>query len=783
MIGLVVMAQLAVVAYAPDTASVCAPIEVNVAARAAGTVAPFIQPFVSSGNLELLKVSTSTRLERDGGGKTTSLTEATFVLAAESPGRVVLPAFIATVGTQRGTASAAPIDVHVGGLLPPDVIVRAWLDRQGRPPTDTLFVGQQVDYVVDVQLNESARQRLRRNPTFFPPEMPGVLAYDLAAPAAVTRVGRRCFETLSYRRALFPLFAGRTAIAPAALTYSLPLSTSFFSREESFELRTDSVRFIALDVPTIGRPADFGGAVGEVAAEARVSATSARMGDPVVVTLRLEGQGNVKLWPRPSLKLGWASVANGEERVEVDTSRARVRGSKEFDWLVTPRQPGRQELPSMRYSYFDPERIAYDSAMTKPLSLDIASASLAEVDSTPVTRLGIRRVLRDEASLPAPSRPWYWLLLAIAPAPAAIRRVSARTRRRTERRSAARRLRDAASRKEVLSPRELRRLYLEAIADRVPSTSGVVQPAALARSLRLAGVTDAVSESASELAARLDASAFSPAGRAAEGALAKALSIVRAIDVEAIRLSRSRGGTTRTLVLIGAIALSAGVASAIPQGLSRTFAEGVATYDHGAFTTSQRLFARVAARAPRAADAWANLGAAAWSRGDSASAARAWQRAMRLEPLDDESRDRLDAFVPAVIRADGYVPPVPVGAVAFAALACWFAAWILLALPARLRPPAGRALAGGALAVSVVLMLGALELNERLETGPLAVLRQTRPLHDAPGSSAAIATGNIGETGRIGAREGAWVHIAIDPGRSGWVPASSVLPMDAPADQ
>ncbi|MCU1348392.1 MAG: hypothetical protein JWO56_1422, partial [Acidobacteria bacterium] len=538
MIGLLVIAQLAVVAHAPDTASVCAPIEVSVAARAPGMIAPIIQRYAPPGAVELLKTSTSTRVERDGSGRPSSLTEATFIIAAESPGRVVLPAFVATAGAEHVTATAGPVEIHGGGVLPPEVIVRAWLDREGKAASDTLFVGQQVDYVVDVQLNESARQRLRRNPTFFPPEMPGVLAYDLAAPAAVTRVGRRCFETLSYRRALFPLFAGRTAIAPAALTYSLPLSTSFFSREESFELRTDSVRFTALDVPVLGRPADFTGAVGEVSAATRVSSNTARMGDPVVVTLRLEGQGNVKLWPRPALKLGWAAVANGEERVEVDTSRARVRGSKEFDWLVTPRQPGRQQVPPMTYPYFNPDRIAYDSAKTQPLSLDIASAALAEIDSTPVTRLAIRRTLRDEVPLPAPSRPWYWLLLAIAPAPAAIRRVNTTARRRTERRSAARRLRDAVSRKEVLSPRELRRLYLEAIADRVPSTQGVVQPTALTRALRLAGVTDTVAESAGTLASRLDASAFSPAGKATEGSLGEALSILRAIDIEAIRLTR-----------------------------------------------------------------------------------------------------------------------------------------------------------------------------------------------------------------------------------------------------
>ena len=779
MIGLLLVAQLAIVAQAPETASVCAPMEVSIAARAPGMVAPFIQPFVPTGSTALLKTSTSTRVEHDGSGQPSSLTEATFLLVAEAPGRLVLPPFVATVGTQRVTASVNAVDVHGGGVLPPDVIVRAWLDRRARGASDTLFVGQQVDYVVDVQLNETARQRLRRNPTFFPPEMPGVLAYDLAAPAAVTHVGRRCFETLSYRRALFPLFAGRTVIAPAALTYSLPLSTSFFSREESFELRTDSVRFIALDVPLAGRPPDFGGTVGEVIAATRLSATAARMGDPVVVTLRLEGEGNVKLWPRPPLKLGWATVANGEERVEVDTSHARVRGSKEFDWLVTPRQPGRQDVPAMRYPYFSPERIAYDSASTKALTLDIAAASLAEIDSTPVTRLGIRRILRDQAPLPVPSRPWYWLMLAIAPAPAVLRRARIRTGRRTERRSAARRLRDAQLRGHPLSPRELRRLYLEAVADRVPTTRAAVQPAAFARALRLAGVTDPVADAAGALAARLDASAFSAAGRAEEDMVQQAAASVRAIDLEAMSLLRPRG-TIRALVLTGAVVLSAASLHALPEPLSRAFDAGVAAYDHAAFTTSQRLFARVAARAPRSADAWANLGAAAWSRGDSATAARAWQRALRIDPLDAETRERLEAVVPAPIRATGYVPPMPVNGVALASLALWIAAWTLFALPLRARPPAARAIAGGALSVAVVLLLGALELRERLESHALGVLRESRHLVDAPGSSAALAAASTGETGLLGAREGAWVRIEFDANRAGWVPVASVLALDAP---
>ena len=778
MIGLLVLAQLAMVAHAPDTATTCAPFSITVAARAPGDVAPRIVPPASSPSLQLLKTSTTSRIERDGIGRPSALTEATFTVATDGYGRVVLPAIAAHVGATRATATPTPVNVQVTGVLQPTVIVRAWLDRAGLGGgTDTLYVGQQVDYVVDVQLNEPARQRLRRNPTFFPPEMPGVLAYDLAPPAALTRVGRRCFETLSYRRALFPLFGGRTTIAPAALTYSLPLSTSFFSREESFELRTDSVRFFAVDVPAASRPADFAGAVGALSATSRVSTTRARMGDPVVFTLRLEGAGNVKLWPRPLLAVPWASVARGGERVQVDTSTARVRGSKEFDWLLTPRQAGRQDVPAIGYSYFDADRDTYATTRTQPLSLDIASATLAVVDSAPPTRLAIRRAMREELPPPVPTRPWFWLLLAVAPVPAAARRVRGRMRRRSNAVSPMRRLRQMSLQPERLTTRELRRLFLDAVGERVPSAAGPTERTAFVRALRRAGVTPETADAAGDLLERLDAAAFSAAGPVAGDTLKTVSARMDAIDAEAVRVTRVSKATHLTAVLLCVVAAS-GVLNALPDGVSASFKQGVDAYDHAAFTTAAQYFQRVVTRAPRAVDGWANLGAAAFSAGDSATAVRAWQRALRLDPLDAEARERIDAVQPAQLRERGYVPALPVNELAWAAFVSWIAAWVVLGIAPHRRPEHARALAGGGIAVAIVLLASAVEVHKRLDPRGLAVLRTSRMLLEAPASSAAIASAAIGETGALSAREGAWVHIAFDGARAGWVPLASVLPLD-----
>ena len=779
MIALVLAAQLAIVSQGPDTGTSCTPLAVTVAARASGTVAPrIIVPAVAG--VQLLRAAVASRTETDGSGNASTITEGTYVLAIASTGRVTLPPFVAVAGPLRGAARPLVLDVR----LPPDavplVLVRASLDDgRGRVRDDSLYVGQQVDYVVDVQLNETARRRLRRNPTFFPPEMPAVLAYDLAPPPEVARAGRRCFETLSYRRAIFPLFPGLIVIPPATLTYALPVSSSFFSREESAELRTDTVRLFAVDSPEAGRPADYAGAVGSLRASARIGDTAPRMGDPLVLTVRLEGEGNVKLLPRPAITVDWAAVAPGDERVRVDTSRTRVRGAKEFDWLLTPHRAGRQEIAAVRYPYFDPELGVYAVAATRAIGLDVISATLVRADSATPSRLAIRRTLREEIPPPLPDRPVYWALLALAPLPAITRRVLRVRRRAGTGATAAKRLREAARAGTPPLARELRRLYLDMLHERVRGLSVVTARAPLARQLRRAGVTEATALAAEALLDRLDAAAFSSAGGSDAGLQLDALRLSAAVDAEAVR---SPLATTRLTVLLLALLLIGGVAlRALPVGVTQTFVDGVHAYDAGNFSLAARQFGRVADRAPRAADAWANLGAAALSAGDSARAVLGWQRALRLDPLDRETRERFVAVRdPVAVASPGFVAPLPASALPIVALALWLAGWSGMAIPPARRSRGLRSMTGGALVVAIIVLAASLQLRHRLDPRDLAVVRGTTSLCASPVSgSVAIAAGAIGEVGRVDAREGSWIRVTLDDARAGWVPASALLPLDA----
>src|SRR4051812_1029960 len=112
MIGLLIVAQLAVAVHGPDTASTCSPIDVSVAARAPGTTAPRISFGALPASVQFLKSSLTSRVERDGGGRVSALTEGTFTFTVDAAERVTLPGFTAVSGGAQTSATPSPIAVH-----------------------------------------------------------------------------------------------------------------------------------------------------------------------------------------------------------------------------------------------------------------------------------------------------------------------------------------------------------------------------------------------------------------------------------------------------------------------------------------------------------------------------------------------------------------------------------------------------------------------------------------------------------------------------------------------
>ena len=783
LLGLI--AQLTVTAVATDTVPLdgVATVTVRVTSestRQAEVDPPSFRPF------SVVRSDVVRRTDQLRGGRVRRIIEYRYSLAPSRVGAFRVGAFTARIGRASARTTPFTIVVKRASLVSstlPAIVARTKLDTSSQVQfrslvlPDTLYVGQQATYQLGVFLEESIRDRLRRMEAIAP-EMRGMLAYDPPHPGTgypgPTVAGKR-FEAHVYQRAIFPLEAGRIAIPPARLVYALPLSYSFFSREESFELRSDSAIVHVVEPPLDARPPDYSGVVGRVTLSARVDTGPVRVGDPLPLTVRVTGTGNVKLFRRPTLAVAWASAVEADERVTLDPRQLVIRGTKEFDWVLTPERSGTLVLPPIRYPYFDPEEGAYRIAETRPETLHVGAGALAGSDSTAVQdRLALRTRFRGDLPRPVYTGRTFWMLLAAAPFPAALVLLARRPRRKPRPLPAARRLRALTRRGARTDIRAVRHAFLCAISERlgIPVVE-LAEPRRLERALRLAGVTDATASEARAVSEAMTLSAFGREPASADGAVGAAHDLYRRIDREARERRMSAAGAAPLAMIL---LLFAGVAMAADQMPGAVeFERAVGAYQRGRYGEAVADFAQTTLLAPRAPDAWANLGTAAWAAGDTARASLGWQRALRLEPLAADVRERA-ALLAGTSRGAAYVPPVPVLPVALAAAGLWVLAWMVVGWRGWRRDARPSSLVPAMIAGALLLGAVAAGLEDRLAARDLVVVSRGVSVRALPVLASDRGPSLFsGEVARVTERRGGWAHVHAGGAREGWVESFELL--------
>jgi Flp pilus assembly protein TadD len=628
---------------------------------------------------------------------------------------------------------------------------------------DTVYVGEQATYTLTVRIPTAIRQRLRRNPEFVPPETRAMLAYDL--PLSRDAAPEQELEIHVFRRALFALTPGRYTLAQARLTYSLPQSASFFSREEERTLRSDATSFVAIDPPARGRPDGWLGAVGQWRVAARLDASRGRVGDPLVLTLRVEGTGNASLLPRPPVAIPWADVVVSDARVIVDSTPALLGGVKEFRWLVTPRDDGPRTVPAIAYSYFDPRTRRYETARSEPIGLSIAAGTRVALPDAvagprPRAPLTLRTTLEGSRTPADQAARWFLILALLAPLPWIVRVV---------------RLSRAAARAQADTPvatLSSRAAFDQAIRARTGlPIEQLTAPGTLAQALRLEGVTAEAAQDAEALRDDFDTASFKPGGTARnESALvARSRALLARIAAEARPVVR--------VLLIAALAFGCAGANGDEDTL-RAFAEGRTAYAGGEYARARDSFRRATELAPRDPATWSNFGDAAWQANDTASAVLGWQRALRLAPTDKIVRERLQLVRAPQLRGIARVWPVSPLLLGGGALLLWVAAWLVVYAGAKEPRGASRFIARIAMGGAVVTVLVALALDSRLAAKDLAIVSAPQSLLSLPAlGSDPGPVPLIGEIARVVERRGVWVRIELSGERGGWYPAERVLPL------
>lgn len=191
------------------------------------------------------------------------------------------------------------------------------------------------------------------------------------------------YQGVNYRTAiikkviLFPQRSGKLAIDPLKLETLVRVKVQnqrrprsifddffddpFFGsyKDVTYEFSSGPLNIHVKPLPAQGKPAPSV-AVGNFTLSSSLDRPETETGEPVTLSIRIQGEGNLKTIQDPVLDFPPDfEVYDPKVADRSSTANNRVSGSKKFDYLIVPRNPGEYKLPILEFHYFDPEREQY----------------------------------------------------------------------------------------------------------------------------------------------------------------------------------------------------------------------------------------------------------------------------------------------------------------------------------------------------------------------------------------------------------------------------------------
>jgi hypothetical protein len=224
------------------------------------------------------------------------------------------------------------------------------------------YVGEQVVYTYKF----FRRVQLMSRPGYRPPDFSGFVVEDLPPKAYQGNVGGVGYMVDELRYALFPVSPGSYTIGSATLQVSVADLASndpfqmFFGGGRTMTVNNDPVTVNVQPLPSDGRPANFGGAVGSYRMTASCDKKSVPAGQPITLTVEVAGRGLVKslrepAWPALPTARRYETVTS----LNVQNTGGVIEGSKTFKTIIVPSETGTLRIPPIEYPYFDPGEKRY----------------------------------------------------------------------------------------------------------------------------------------------------------------------------------------------------------------------------------------------------------------------------------------------------------------------------------------------------------------------------------------------------------------------------------------
>ncbi len=309
--------------------------------------------------------------------------------------------------------AAVPAPPSADKPRPPAGKPRPQTPSQPQAPEETasappLFVRTRVDKE-EAYVNEQITLtfRLFRNRLqidgldYTPPPTVGFIEEGLGAQREYQKVvGGLLYDVIELSKAVFPISSGELTIGPAELKGNILVPTQrrrrgFFDdffmgsyERKPFSLTSKPITLKVKSLPKEGHPDGFGGGVGSFRLEVSAQPLTVKVGEPITVTTKISGTGNLDSISPPALRIGDGfKTYIPEVSIKRSVLDGKIGGEKVFKQVIVPLEAGKSKVPAVSFSYFDPEADKYRTAKKAPIPITVEAAP-AEDDLALVEAIG-----------------------------------------------------------------------------------------------------------------------------------------------------------------------------------------------------------------------------------------------------------------------------------------------------------------------------------------------------------------------------------------------------------
>jgi len=227
-------------------------------------------------------------------------------------------------------------------------------------------------------------------------KLKGFFVYDDGGRPVQQRVmiDNMIYQSVRFQKLLIPLSAGKHKIGPFSIDVTIrvpirgkrqrdPFDDNFFGgsifgdffgnyKTKIVSVKSNPVTVNIRKLPLTGKPDGFSGAVGNFSLNVDVSPKTVQVGEPVTLTVKLSGKGNID-----NASIDMPKDTPGFRIYEPETTRdsrvseGQLVGKRTYKQAMVPTSTNAVLIPAIDFSYFNPETKKYVSLKRGPFKLKV----------------------------------------------------------------------------------------------------------------------------------------------------------------------------------------------------------------------------------------------------------------------------------------------------------------------------------------------------------------------------------------------------------------------------